>query len=440
MAARQKRRIVLARIADLAQLRIAIATARAAATRVVRSQRCCARRLRRRGYLCGRCDRGRSCLCRRCGSLRGQRLGAGCIAAGGGLLLGQSLRFGGLPMDLLHVLRSLDQQQILTVAEPERMLLPRHVVLVPVAQTAAAAEALDAITLQRVEEAGVAERLRFLAHRFRPVVEGAQARRLDGELRMIGIADGRRRLHGNRDGLVLVLQRMLLLELVLLVQELVRRTVRHIHVQCGRTDVVQSDLYAARTSSSRSGRGTDARRCRVDGHRDTNGAGAHRWVHIERALADGVVAHIDAARAAHIDGDGRQDSVQGGRIDGHVVGAAPAQQRTVLRPALVLGDLVIVGFPATDLHLAEEALDIVIGPDKVEARLRQQIGIEEGVRPGRRERDATRLLRVELLRLRLRLLLLLLRLNVHGGTVIGFRVAAAAAAAAVMFGCRCDDR
>lgn len=98
-----------------------------------------------------------------------------------------------LPVDppvayLLHELLRLVQDQEAALGEPERVLLPRIVLLLPVLEAAAAVEADGVVALAGVEEAGLRELGGLLLHRLRPFGEGRQARREDGVVRVGGAA------------------------------------------------------------------------------------------------------------------------------------------------------------------------------------------------------------------------------------------------------------
>ena len=123
-----------------------------------------------------RTDAGRGRLGRG-GRHRGRRAGSG----GGGSRLLQLIA-------LLNELAALHQLQVVTVAVPDRVLLPRVVLLLPVLQPTATAEALDAVAHARVEEASVAQLLRFLLQRRRPVLVRLQPVRLDRVVRVLGAA------------------------------------------------------------------------------------------------------------------------------------------------------------------------------------------------------------------------------------------------------------
>lgn len=60
------------------------------------------------------------------------------------------------------VLFAFDQIQILALAEPQGVLFPRIVVLLPIAQTTVAAETFHTVAATSVEKASIAELFWFL--------------------------------------------------------------------------------------------------------------------------------------------------------------------------------------------------------------------------------------------------------------------------------------
>lgn len=113
----------------------------------------------------------------------------------GHLLVLLRRRYGArLRHHLLHVVAPLHQLHVGAAVEPARVLLPRHVVALPVLETAVTIETLGFVAVAGVEEARLGEFLGLLSHAARPVLEGAEARRLGGVTRVDGSGhpDGRR--------------------------------------------------------------------------------------------------------------------------------------------------------------------------------------------------------------------------------------------------------